>query len=80
MVDAVLTDANGKSLYRAQGRTLGRVVAAQYVAMMNMMMTETLLTGTAHKARISKAGRRPARPAPARISAMPGSSATHRIS
>ncbi|HTK13962.1 MAG TPA: PBP1A family penicillin-binding protein [Xanthobacteraceae bacterium] len=45
-----ITDANGKSLYARKDRTLGRVVAAQYVAMMNMMMMETLLTGTAHNA------------------------------
>ena len=49
VVERVRT-ANGKVLYRRVPDSLGRVVDGRYVAMMNMMMQETLLTGTARKA------------------------------
>jgi penicillin-binding protein 1A len=43
--------ANGKAtLYQSGGPDLGRIVDARFVAMMNGMMRETLLMGTAHKA------------------------------
>jgi penicillin-binding protein 1A len=42
--------ANGKVLYTRNQQTLGRIVDARYVAMMNEMMTQTLTIGTAHKA------------------------------
>ena len=44
--------------------------------MMNAMMRETFAIGTARRPARSRAGISPARPAPARISATPGSSAT----
>ncbi len=49
VVERVLS-ADGKSLYRHDGRSLGRVVDERYVGMMNAMMQETLTTGTARKA------------------------------
>jgi len=49
-----------KQLYAASG-TNGRVIEPEYVSMMNTMMEETLLTGTARKAELP-AGRPPARP------------------
>jgi penicillin-binding protein 1A len=42
--------AEGKTLYRHDKRSLGRVVDDPYIAMMNMMLQETLLTGTARRA------------------------------
>ena len=54
---------------------LGRVIDERHVAMMNHMMQETLATGTARKASLPGYPPR-ARPAPARIIATPGSSAT----
>src|SRR6185312_13736917 len=45
--------ADGKTLYTHTPNALGRVVDPRYVAMMNQMMRETLLTGTAHKAELS---------------------------
>ncbi|WP_330083393.1 PBP1A family penicillin-binding protein [Methylocystis iwaonis] len=42
--------ASGKTLYQRKGSVFGRVIEPQYVAMMNTMMQETLLTGTARKA------------------------------
>src|SRR6185312_12870182 len=42
--------AGGKLLYQRETESLGRIVDARYVGMMNSMMQETLLTGTAHKA------------------------------
>jgi penicillin-binding protein 1A len=42
--------AGGKTLYQHTPDNLGRIVEAGYVGMMNSMMKETLLTGTAHKA------------------------------
>jgi len=44
--------ANGKLLYTRRNANFGRVIDPQYVAMMNTMMEETLLTGTAHKAEL----------------------------
>ena len=44
--------ANGKLLYSRRNANNGRVIEPQYVAMMNAMMEETLLTGTAHKAEL----------------------------
>ncbi|MCX7899321.1 MAG: penicillin-binding transpeptidase domain-containing protein, partial [Methylocystis sp.] len=44
--------AAGKTIYQRKGTNFGRVVASQYIAMMNDMMQETLLTGTARKARL----------------------------
>ena len=44
--------ANGKQLYARRNASNGRVIEPQYVAMMNQMMEETLLTGTAHKAEL----------------------------
>jgi len=42
--------ADGKTLYARSTQTLGRVVDARYVAMMNAMMRETLVSGTARRA------------------------------
>lgn len=42
----------GKTLYTRKGASYGRVIEPQYVAMMNAMMEETLLTGTARKAEL----------------------------
>ncbi|HME84634.1 MAG TPA: transglycosylase domain-containing protein [Roseiarcus sp.] len=44
--------ADGKQLYARRNASFGRVIEPQYVAMMNGMMQETLLTGTAHKAEL----------------------------
>ena len=44
--------ANGKLLYARRNASFGRVIDPQYVSMMNQMMQETLLTGTAHKAEL----------------------------
>jgi penicillin-binding protein 1A len=44
--------ADGKLLYARRNSTPGRVVEPQYVVMMNAMMEETLLTGTARKAEL----------------------------
>ncbi len=43
---------DGKVLYLRKGANFGRVIDPQYVAMMNTMMQETLLTGTARKAEL----------------------------
>jgi penicillin-binding protein 1A len=40
----------GKLLYQRKGSGFGRVIEAPYVGMMNTMLQETLLTGTARKA------------------------------
>jgi penicillin-binding protein 1A len=42
--------AAGKVLYTRKRESLGRIVEPRYTAMMNRMMQETLLTGTARKA------------------------------
>ncbi|MGH6856559.1 MAG: transglycosylase domain-containing protein, partial [Methylocella sp.] len=44
--------ASGKLLYQRKRASNGRVIAPNYVAMMNTMMQETLLTGTARKAAV----------------------------
>ncbi len=44
--------AGGKQLYARRNASFGRVIDPQYVAMMNQMMQETLLTGTARKAEL----------------------------
>ncbi len=43
---------DGKVLYARQPEQLGQVVDPHYVGMMNTMMEETLLSGTAHKAEL----------------------------
>jgi penicillin-binding protein 1A len=43
---------DGKTLYRSNLPELGRVVDERHVGMMNAMMQETLLTGTARKAEL----------------------------
>jgi penicillin-binding protein 1A len=42
--------AEGRTLYRRMPDGLGRIIDGRYVAMMNRMMQETLLMGTARKA------------------------------
>ncbi len=42
--------ADGKLLYARKGSSNGRVVEPQYVAMMNSMLEQTLIVGTARKA------------------------------
>ena len=44
--------ANGKLIYARRNASFGRVIDPQYVSMMNEMMQETLLTGTARKAEL----------------------------
>ncbi len=44
--------AGGKQLYARRNANFGRVIDPQYLAMMNTMMQETLLTGTARKAEL----------------------------
>jgi penicillin-binding protein 1A len=44
--------ASGKLIYQRKGTNFGRVVEPKYIAMMNAMMQETLLTGTARKAEL----------------------------
>jgi penicillin-binding protein 1A len=51
-VIARVRTGNGKLLYTRKNASFGRVIDPQYVAMMNDMMQETLLTGTAHKAEL----------------------------
>jgi penicillin-binding protein 1A len=51
-VIARVRTANGKQLYLRRNASFGRVIEPQYVAMMNQMMQETLLTGTARKAEL----------------------------
>jgi penicillin-binding protein 1A len=42
----------GKVLYARTPQNLGRVIEPRYVAMMNLMMRETILSGTAQKAQL----------------------------
>jgi penicillin-binding protein 1A len=49
VIDSVRA-ANGKSLYQRNAESPGRIIDPHYVSMMNLMMMETLLTGTAKKA------------------------------
>jgi penicillin-binding protein 1A len=51
-VIARVRTAGGKQLYFRKNANFGRVIEPQYVAMMNTMLQETLLTGTAHKAEL----------------------------
>jgi penicillin-binding protein 1A len=51
VVERVRT-VDGTVLYRRKPDGLGRVIDGRYVAMMNQMMQETLLTGTARKAEL----------------------------
>jgi penicillin-binding protein 1A len=51
-VIARVRTANGKLVYTRRNASFGRVIDPQYVAMMNDMMQETLLTGTARKAEL----------------------------
>jgi penicillin-binding protein 1A len=44
--------ASGKVLYQREAPDLGSVIDPRYVAMMNTMMRETLVTGTARKAEL----------------------------
>jgi penicillin-binding protein 1A len=44
--------AQGRMLYQRKGASFGRVIEPQHVAMMNMMMQETLTTGTAKRAEL----------------------------
>jgi penicillin-binding protein 1A len=50
VVERVKTAAGNKLLYQHSADNLGRIIEPQAVAMMNTMMQETLLTGTARKA------------------------------
>lgn len=45
-----VTTAGGKKIYARNPKPLGRVVEARYIGMMNTMMQETLISGTAQKA------------------------------
>ncbi len=45
-----ITTANGKLLYANNDRSIGRIIDPRYVAMMNAMMRQTLLIGTAKHA------------------------------
>jgi penicillin-binding protein 1A len=45
-----VSGGNGKVLYTRSEQQLGRIIEARYVAMMNTMMQQTLIMGTAHKA------------------------------
>src|SRR6185437_9986039 len=51
-VIARVRTANGKLLYARRNASFGRVIDPRYVAMMNEMMQETLLIGTARKAEL----------------------------
>jgi penicillin-binding protein 1A len=51
-VIASVKTASGKTIYKRKEGGLGRVIEPGAVAMMNAMMRETLLTGTARKAEI----------------------------
>jgi len=49
-VIATVRTANGRLIYRRHPYNYGRVIEPRYVAMMNSMMQQTLLIGTARKA------------------------------
>ena len=51
-VVARIRTADGKTLYDRSQQPLGRIVDARYVAMMNTMMHETLVSGTARGANL----------------------------
>jgi penicillin-binding protein 1A len=48
VVERVRT-TEGKTLYRRPAQSLGRIIDERHVGMMNAMMRETLVSGTAHK-------------------------------
>jgi penicillin-binding protein 1A len=50
VVERVRTADGKKTLYSGTGTSFGRIVDMRYIAMMNAMMRETLLMGTARKA------------------------------
>ena len=52
VVERVRTAERQAALRSARPTSLGRIVEPRYVAMMNAMMQETLLTGTARKAEL----------------------------
>jgi penicillin-binding protein 1A len=52
VVERVRT-AGGKLLYQHKPESLGRIIEPRYAAMMNSMMQETLISGTARKAELS---------------------------
>jgi penicillin-binding protein 1A len=52
VVTRIRTVDGNKVLYARQGDALGQVIEPRNVAMMNTMMQETLLSGTAHKAEL----------------------------
>jgi len=52
VVERVRTAA-GKTLYTRLAPNFGRIVEARYVGMMNAMMRETLVSGTAHAAQLA---------------------------
>lgn len=51
VIERISTTA-GKVLYAHSAQSLGRIVDARYIGMMNQMMQETLTIGTAHKAEL----------------------------
>ena len=51
-VVARVRTAGGKMLYARPAQSLGRIVDARYVAMMNVMLHETLVSGTARRAEL----------------------------
>jgi penicillin-binding protein 1A len=51
-VVARVRNAAGKTIYRRNTENLGRIVDLRHVGMMNAMLQETLLTGTARKAEL----------------------------
>ena len=67
---------DGNVIFERTGSGLGRVASIESVALMNDMLQATVEMGTGDARRRSPAGRPAARPARARISATPGSSAT----
>jgi penicillin-binding protein 1A len=52
IVERVRT-ADGKTIYARELQALGRIIEPRYVAMMNTMMHETLVSGTARKADVA---------------------------
>jgi penicillin-binding protein 1A len=53
VVESVRLKDDRKPLYRRVPQSLGQIVEPRYVGMMNAMMQETLLTGTARKAELA---------------------------
>ncbi|MGH6670961.1 MAG: transglycosylase domain-containing protein, partial [Xanthobacteraceae bacterium] len=51
-VIARIRTANGKTLYARPPQALGRIVDPRYIAMMNSMMRQTLISGTARSANL----------------------------